>query len=602
MLKRFNKKDLAAFGLALVVFLLTIPAYCAPDETVLACAVLSGLCAVTILILTVSRTALAYGLACYGFCFAAVLLTPDLEPRHLYADAMMYDTAFFSVATITISEFLPYKTLRYLFGFAVSILLLFELANGEYAQHIRLGHLYVMTSVDWQEIHEYFGGNSAERLYKLFGVSAALVVMAIIVARMPRRRLDLYRFTTLFITCCLLAAACPLTETGKSRAHLMGAIPKALYESTAYAHVTAARKDKVADIGATLNDGGTPNTLLVVIGESANRNHWHKYGYIRPTTPYIDALGDQEALFFTNAISSYCATVLSLQRALTLASIDSGRKYIDDGMYSIVEMARGAGYKTAWISNQAQKGAWGYWMADLGASADSNMFVSGSHMMDENANPPDEIMLEPVKKALDTAGNTPTMIFVHLMGSHDFYQLRYPEGFGHFDGDQKFPVDVNGYDTSILYTDEMLHKLIELLKTRPGPASLVYFSDHGESPYLGTSHDPGQFSIGHIEVPLMLWTSDAYRTRYPQIVQTARQNLDKPFMLDRLTPTLLTWAHIEAPFLDPANSLLDPAFTPHVPRLTMEGDVDYEALPQSYCEVTKAATGINPREPCLPKK
>jgi lipid A ethanolaminephosphotransferase len=41
---------------------------------------------------------------------------------------------------------------------------------------------------------------------------------------------------------------------------------------------------------------------------------------------------------------------------------------------------------------------------------------------------------------------------------------------------------VNAYDNTILYTDDFLHRTIELLKTfSPAATMLMYVSDHGES-------------------------------------------------------------------------------------------------------------------------
>lgn len=45
------------------------------------------------------------------------------------------------------------------------------------------------------------------------------------------------------------------------------------------------------------NEAGKPTTLVLVIGESTNRQRMSLYGYERETTPNLDKLRDQLAIF-----------------------------------------------------------------------------------------------------------------------------------------------------------------------------------------------------------------------------------------------------------------------------------------------------------------
>lgn len=96
---------------------------------------------------------------------------------------------------------------------------------------------------------------------------------------------------------------------------------------------------------------GKPQVFIVVVGESAVRGHHSLYGYKRETNPVLNKLKD-ELIVFDDVISPYAVTYLSLSHVLTQMNLDNGMKFTDS--LSIVGLARKAGYKTWWISNQAK--------------------------------------------------------------------------------------------------------------------------------------------------------------------------------------------------------------------------------------------------------
>ena len=61
-----------------------------------------------------------------------------------------------------------------------------------------------------------------------------------------------------------------------------------------------------------------PATLVLVIGESTNRQRMSLYGYQRPTTPNLDSMRN-ELNVFTNVIGPRPYTIENLQQALTFA-------------------------------------------------------------------------------------------------------------------------------------------------------------------------------------------------------------------------------------------------------------------------------------------
>ena len=94
---------------------------------------------------------------------------------------------------------------------------------------------------------------------------------------------------------------------------------------------------------------GQPSTLVLVIGESTNRQRMSLYGYPRNTTPELDKLRDQLAVF-DNVITPRPYTIEALQQVLTFADEENPDLYLKTP--SIVSVMKQAGYKTYWITNQ----------------------------------------------------------------------------------------------------------------------------------------------------------------------------------------------------------------------------------------------------------
>lgn len=117
-----------------------------------------------------------------------------------------------------------------------------------------------------------------------------------------------------------------------------------------------------------------------------------------------------------------------------------------------------------------------------------------------------------------------TLVILHQGGSHGpQYTKKYPPEFERFKPTcrsvelQKCSRTelVNAYDNTIVYTDDVLHRVIELLKTvKDRPSVMLYMSDHGES--LGENglylHGvPNAFAPEvQTAVPLLVWLSDAF--------------------------------------------------------------------------------------------
>jgi heptose-I-phosphate ethanolaminephosphotransferase len=234
-------------------------------------------------------------------------------------------------------------------------------------------------------------------------------------------------------------------------------------------------------------------THVIVIGETARRQNWNLYGYARETNKYTKE-SFPDLLVFKNVISASNSTIPAIRHSLTYSN--------DNKTISLLDVAQKAGYKTFWLSNQAEYGAFDNPTTMLANRAKIRRFLntdtSNSSYDDKLIKPLEEVLKDPAAKKV---------IILHLMGSHFYYNRRYPSAFNVYT-DPKSRKEVNEYDNSILYTDFVLSKILTLVSELKTYSSVTYFSDHAESlfekdDFMG--HGGLKFSKSEVEIPLKIF-------------------------------------------------------------------------------------------------
>jgi lipid A ethanolaminephosphotransferase len=165
----------------------------------------------------------------------------------------------------------------------------------------------------------------------------------------------------------------------------------------------------------------------------------------------------------------------------------------------------------------------------------------------------DEIMLEGLDQQL-AHHKGDLLLVLHQKGSHGpAYYLRYPDEFAHFTPvcqtnklqDCSRETITNAYDNTILYTDHVLARVIELLKQQQDHynTALWYMSDHGES--LGENNlylhgAPYSFAPEtQTHVPMVQWISDGFAARSKLDLNCLRQVANRPVSHDNLFHSML---------------------------------------------------------------
>ena len=306
---------------------------------------------------------------------------------------------------------------------------------------------------------------------------------------------------------------------------------------------------------ASLSDyrfGITPRTdsdstlYILVIGEAARYDNFSLNGeYKRKTNPLLARLSN--LVLYTHAYAEANATDLSVPLMITRATANDPMQAYREK--TVLGAFQEAGYHTAWLSTESSPIQY---LHNIFPSIDTVWMASDDAL--------DEVLFTPCKNLMNNkqglcASNS--LIVLHTKGSHLNYQDRYPENFavfqpclqrGESNGNFDRQLMINTYDNTILYTDYILHSLIQILDSTGRSACLIYMPDHGENLcdderklWVHGSYEGSQWEY---HVPLMVWYSDAFLQRYPNKISALKANRDKRITSQVLFHTLCDMADL----------------------------------------------------------
>ena len=236
--------------------------------------------------------------------------------------------------------------------------------------------------------------------------------------------------------------------------------------------------------------------VILIMGESANKNYISLYDSTMVNTPFL--LSKKDSLYIFNSISPANQTHLSIPISLTPLKYDSFSNFFETE--SIVTSFKTNGYDTSWISNQEGLGG------GLDSAISSISFEAKNvihHNFEYILAKPDSILLKAIKEI--SLGNKKLFSVIHLMGSHLDYSKRHDnKNIIH-----KNPLNkIHEYENTIYYTDYILKEIFKIFSNNSEKILIIYTSDHGES--------VSEFESGHgyfipfqesYEVPLIFYSN-----------------------------------------------------------------------------------------------
>lgn len=291
--------------------------------------------------------------------------------------------------------------------------------------------------------------------------------------------------------------------------------------------------------------GPKPFVLFVVIGETARAENFQLGGYARATNPSLSHIHD--LVYFSNATS--CGTSTAVSVPCMFSHLPRQRFDVDeaDRYMNVLDALTDAGVDVEWRENNAGcKGVCRRVKTIAHAAQRDSALCPGSYCYDE-------VLLSGLEERLRSVTHDTVIIF-HQIGSHGpAYSERYPPRFEMFKPacrnhelqhctSQEI---VNAYDNTIVYTDYLLSKQIELLEqfSNQLDGALIYASDHGES--LG---EQGVYLHGlpyafapdvQKKIPMLMWTSTGYAERAGIDIECLRNSGSRAVSHDFLYHTIL---------------------------------------------------------------
>ena len=244
------------------------------------------------------------------------------------------------------------------------------------------------------------------------------------------------------------------------------------------------------------------DVCVLIIGESARRDHFSLYGYEKETNPYTA----KDSVVAINAKAAATNTIGGVKALVS--AFPSG------DLYEILpNYLQRAGVDVTW-----RTGNWGeppvktekYYTKDALHKRFPDMPV---HY--------DGILFEGLREDLEANEAQKVFVVIHTYTNHGpSYNTNYPKEFEVFtpvcntvEMSQTSREELlNAYDNSIVYADYLTHSVIEAVRSLDRRALVLFVSDHGES--LGENNlymhgvPMAMAPKEQLEIPYVVWTSD----------------------------------------------------------------------------------------------
>ena len=338
-------------------------------------------------------------------------------------------------------------------------------------------------------------------------------------------------------------------------------------------------------------DEGRSENIILIIGESHNKYHSSLYGYPIKTNPMLE---NDSLIVFNDVISPRQITSHSIKAFMSFAEYGSKDKWCNYTLFPA--LLKKSGYNVCFYSNEFPfYGENSPWNSEAGFLTDGkiskklfshqndNMYKYDGQLIDE--------FLNNRKNIENKVGRN--LIIFQLRGQHFTAKDRFPANFAIFKTEdyairknltENEKQEIADYDNACIYNDFIIHRIISMYQK--SNAIIIYFSDHGEeaNDYRAhTGRDFGQLTEDGIhcllDIPFIVYATDSYKKKHPNIFQLIVQARNTPFSIDNL-PHLLS--HITGVYTTEYNKSKDPissSYDMHQRRLVLES-LDYDSLIQ----------------------
>lgn len=294
--------------------------------------------------------------------------------------------------------------------------------------------------------------------------------------------------------------------------------------------------------------------VVLIIGESARRDHFSLSGYKRETSPYMKE--EKNLIYYEDVTACYPLTRVAVPCMLTRATRDNRKASAAET--SFIGVFKEVGFYTTWLGMQGTYSILDAPYFDLAKESNKSMLI-GVDVAVFSSN--DSNLLPFVDQFFAEHKEGNNLLVLHTYGSHFHYEDRYPEEFRKYTPTcfkKHFLTEMthctveevyNSYDNSILYTDYFIKNVID--RVRDKNALVIYTPDHAESfgengRYLHGTHNADE----QIAVNMLVWASDKYMELHPEYIANLRNYQKDSISHDYLFHTMLGCSGIKSEVID----------------------------------------------------
>ena len=252
-----------------------------------------------------------------------------------------------------------------------------------------------------------------------------------------------------------------------------------------------------------------PQLMVLVIGESARSENFSLYGYNRETNPLLK----RDSVTTFKARASATSTTQAVKAILDHKRVKELYEILPNYMYrngvDVVWRTANWGEPPLHIEKYRNVAR----LRELYPDADGRY---------------DGILVEDLRAEIEASTSNKLLIVIHTSTSHGpTYNKKYPAEFEQFipvcNTVEMAKADraelINAYDNTILYTDYLLHSVINILRgVKERTCSMLYISDHGESLGEGGVYMHGMVAASmapkeQIEIPFIVWNGSSRKLK-----------------------------------------------------------------------------------------
>ncbi|WP_239505923.1 sulfatase-like hydrolase/transferase, partial [Proteus mirabilis] len=150
------------------------------------------------------------------------------------------------------------------------------------------------------------------------------------------------------------------------------------------------------------------NTYVLIIGESARRDYHHAYGYPINNTPFMSS---SNGVLIDGLVSGGTNTISSLRLMLTKPNTTN---WEPDYSLNFIDLAKSAGIKTYWLSNQGFLGDSDTPISAIASKSDSKFFTKSGGYNSNNTS--DFALIKKVEDVVKEHDDEHKLIVIHLYG------------------------------------------------------------------------------------------------------------------------------------------------------------------------------------------